>query len=454
MRTDNRAVERFDHFWDAVADGSRAADHQRDVPFEWQDAVLRLHAADVTPHADPRFIRHLEDSFMARSHSAPHAGDVLGLPLRIEPARPGKIGSGATRPRGSRRLGPVLMSAALITMVIAIGVFLFGRENGPTNQFAAHSIALPPASPTAADCTTAPRTAAPAHVQTPLPPPIAISTVVANGLDGGPEFIVALSDLPTGNPASAKQINGITATLRQFVACGARTDDAGVNLPANWDAHARQFALFTDDYLQRHVAPTSETVGAGTPEPPWWAAYWSASAAWSAGSATPAKALALPDGRVSAWVDDGGDGVSLVVFVQHGDRWLIDERATLATPGSGVSIPAAGGAPQPPHISLILADILYTPNQLGIPPDADVALTLVNIGAVRHTFNIDALNIHVELAAGAQTTITVHASGGTYAFYCRVPGHRSAGMSGQLIADVRYSLPTPERGDAAATPRP
>lgn len=50
-----------------------------------------------------------------------------------------------------------------------------------------------------------------------------------------------------------------------------------------------------------------------------------------------------------------------------------------------------------PALVLILADIVYTPSRLGIPPGTDVALTLANVGQTTHTFNIDALDIHVEV---------------------------------------------------------
>ena len=97
---------------------------------------------------------------------------------------------------------------------------------------------------------------------------------------------------------------------------------------------------------------------------------------------------------------------------------------------------------------MILSDIVYTPRQLGIQPETPIALTLANIGRARHTFNIDALDIHVEVQPGEMRTIVLEAPVGTYTFYCSVPGHRDAGMSGTLHVAPAYLIPPPNLGEA------
>jgi plastocyanin len=49
-----------------------------------------------------------------------------------------------------------------------------------------------------------------------------------------------------------------------------------------------------------------------------------------------------------------------------------------------------------------------------------------------HTFTIDALHVNADVPIGANRRVTFDASPGRYEFYCRVPGHRAAGMHGIL----------------------
>ncbi|TMK53512.1 MAG: hypothetical protein E6G59_05495 [Actinobacteria bacterium] len=49
-----------------------------------------------------------------------------------------------------------------------------------------------------------------------------------------------------------------------------------------------------------------------------------------------------------------------------------------------------------------------------------------------HTFTIDALHVNVDVPIGANRRVTLNAPPGRYEFYCRVPGHRAAGMHGIL----------------------
>ena len=49
------------------------------------------------------------------------------------------------------------------------------------------------------------------------------------------------------------------------------------------------------------------------------------------------------------------------------------------------------------------------------------------------TFTIDALHVNVDVPIGANRRVTFSAAPGRYEFYCRVPGHKAAGMKGTLI---------------------
>ena len=54
---------------------------------------------------------------------------------------------------------------------------------------------------------------------------------------------------------------------------------------------------------------------------------------------------------------------------------------------------------------------------------------------VEHDFVIDELDAHVSAGRGETATGGFHAGEerGTYTYYCSVPGHRDAGMEGELV---------------------
>jgi plastocyanin len=313
-----------------------------------------------------------------------------------------------------------------------------GKESGPTDSYV---ISPPAGSPTAAECDVPPRTAPPAPLDgTPVPPPIAASRVLQDT-----RLWLEQAELPTGEPASAEEVAGIIATIRELSACEARATDPGAAIDTVQDSRARQFALFTDDYLRRHLDPVQEpSPGPGTPTPPWWGAYWY-SAAWSPGPEMPEiqEVLRLPNGRIGALVDSGRFGDrDFLVFVHVGDRWLIDEVAMVAPGVTTAGTPSIEErARSGPALALIMDDISFAPSRFGIPPNMDVALTLANVGKVPHTFNVDYLDIHLEVQPGEATTIVIKASTGTYDFYCSIPGHKEAGMVGSMFVAPAYQLP-------------
>lgn len=49
-----------------------------------------------------------------------------------------------------------------------------------------------------------------------------------------------------------------------------------------------------------------------------------------------------------------------------------------------------------------------------------------------HTFTVDEFGVDLQVPVGGERTISFNALPGTYAYYCRVPGHREAGMRGTL----------------------
>ncbi len=98
------------------------------------------------------------------------------------------------------------------------------------------------------------------------------------------------------------------------------------------------------------------------------------------------------------------------------------------TPGG---TPVAGGAAGA-AVTIEGVDIDWNPNEMTIPANTDVTVTVPNHGAAFHTFVIEALGIKLEMAPGETKEAVINAPAGTYEYICDVPGHKAAGMVGTL----------------------
>ena len=69
--------------------------------------------------------------------------------------------------------------------------------------------------------------------------------------------------------------------------------------------------------------------------------------------------------------------------------------------------------------------------------DGDVlGLIITNPENVPHSFDIDSLNLHVQIAPESTTAVAIQPSGpGDLVFYCSVFGHRPAGMAGTITVE-------------------
>lgn len=122
-----------------------------------------------------------------------------------------------------------------------------------------------------------------------------------------------------------------------------------------------------------------------------------------------------------------------------GEATPVAGSSAAATPGAAT--PVAEGAPAD-QIQIVADDIFFTPEDVTIPADREVTLTLRNEGVAAHNFSIDALGIDVPLPPGESTEVTINAPAGEYEYYCTEPGHKDIGMVGTLIVTA----------DAAAAP--
>jgi uncharacterized cupredoxin-like copper-binding protein len=90
-------------------------------------------------------------------------------------------------------------------------------------------------------------------------------------------------------------------------------------------------------------------------------------------------------------------------------------------------ITATGG-----KVTIVANDIYFNTKEIDASPGA-LAVTLKNDGSQLHTFVIQGQNFKLSASGHTSKTGTVNLPAGTYTFFCDVPGHRSAGMVGQLV---------------------
>ena len=65
-----------------------------------------------------------------------------------------------------------------------------------------------------------------------------------------------------------------------------------------------------------------------------------------------------------------------------------------------------------------------------------LGLIITNPEDVPHSFDIDSLDIHVQVTPKTTTAVVIEPSGpGQLVFYCSVHGHRAAGMAGTITVD-------------------
>ena len=91
-------------------------------------------------------------------------------------------------------------------------------------------------------------------------------------------------------------------------------------------------------------------------------------------------------------------------------------------------------APSGEVVVVEMVDIAFVQTELTIPANTDVTFQFTNTGVAVHNFKIDDPEVFSgDLSNGQTVEQVVNLPAGTYTYYCTVPGHRDAGMFGQLI---------------------
>lgn len=122
-----------------------------------------------------------------------------------------------------------------------------------------------------------------------------------------------------------------------------------------------------------------------------------------------------------------------------------------------VFLSACGGGSSPTKVTITMTEFGFEPNSITALAGFPVELTLVNEGAIEHDFVIEVIpvsdvsssnsgehhtateehveyDLHTSTSTGETSTLTfTPTEPGTYQIICSVPGHKDAGMTGELI---------------------
>jgi hypothetical protein len=96
-----------------------------------------------------------------------------------------------------------------------------------------------------------------------------------------------------------------------------------------------------------------------------------------------------------------------------------------------------GGTKTPTVTGVItIGDLRFVGDSPQTKDGAVLGLIITNPEGVPHSFDIDSLDIHVQVTPKTTTAVVIEPSGpGQPVFYCSVHGHRAAGMAGTISVD-------------------
>ncbi len=113
-------------------------------------------------------------------------------------------------------------------------------------------------------------------------------------------------------------------------------------------------------------------------------------------------------------------------------KWVVGGIAVAAVVLVAVGA-LAGAAAQ--KVTLVAREFSYTPNRITVKAGQPVQLVLDNKGVIEHDFVLVGFKVKMGTVQPGKTgtvTFTPNAKG-TFPFYCSVPGHKEAGMTGTLV---------------------
>jgi hypothetical protein len=110
--------------------------------------------------------------------------------------------------------------------------------------------------------------------------------------------------------------------------------------------------------------------------------------------------------------------------------------ATTALLAGLVPTGGPGGTKTPTMTGVITIEDLRFVGSPQMKDGEVLGLIITNPEDAPHSFDIDSLDIHVQVTPKSTTAVTIQPSGpGQLVFYCGVHGHRAAGMAGTISVD-------------------
>lgn len=130
-------------------------------------------------------------------------------------------------------------------------------------------------------------------------------------------------------------------------------------------------------------------------------------------------------------------GAGALAIARQGGSAHDDHGQGGGTPqASSAASPAASPVADDGGFVIHTVDLAFQPTALTIPAGTAVTLRIENLGVIPHDVTIDQLGVKSDvLSRGQSTTVIINAVPGSYAFYCSVPGHKQAGMTGMLTVE-------------------
>jgi hypothetical protein len=132
------------------------------------------------------------------------------------------------------------------------------------------------------------------------------------------------------------------------------------------------------------------------------------------------------------WTRSGRAGVLSVLIIG-----IAVGAATTALLAGLVPTGGPGGTKTPTMTGVItIEDLRFVGDSPQMKDGEVLGLIITNPEDVPHSFDIDSLDIHVQVTPKTTTAVVIEPSGpGQLVFYCSVHGHRPAGMAGTITVD-------------------
>lgn len=117
--------------------------------------------------------------------------------------------------------------------------------------------------------------------------------------------------------------------------------------------------------------------------------------------------------------------------------------AMMATSALAVVVTAACTAPKQPaptggstEVRIVAREFAFEPATIQVQAGRPVTVILENQGAVEHEIEVHGTDFHLHAGPGqtAQGSLTISIPG-TYDVTCEIPGHKEAGMAGELVVN-------------------